>query len=334
MTAEMLPDSEPMVTAVLTMGPGEGAGCAMSIAAFLAQDGCEVMLADHGADGDDRAALPADPRLTVLRMAPCARATARNRTLAHCAGAWLWVLAPGDCPAPHAIATLSVLVAQRQEAELLFLPGVLAHGNGAVTPHPGQEILGPLLWGAPDIRAALALLPPAAPMRLVRRSLVARAALRFADDLAGGSVPFVTGALLEAEATAIADLPLFSRPTPPEALAPTASPREDALAAVAAAAKGLELVAASRFRHAPLLRLSFLAATGRMLADHARPLRPEERGSFDLALAVMLRRMAEPLRWSLHSPDAETEDAVSQRAAWAGEALKFLRDHSGARSGG
>ena len=286
------------------------------------------MLADHGAHPDDRAVLPADPRLRVLRMAPCSRATARNRALAHARGAWIWVLAPGDRPAPFALDVARDLTAPKT-ADLLLLPGVVVHADGSVTPHPGQNILEPLRQSSGDLRAALALLPPSPPMRLISRALVVRSALRFADDHAGGSPPFVVGALLEADQPAVADLPLFSRPALPDDAGPLADSRDTAMAMIGASARALSLLATSRFRHAPRLRLSLLAATGRTLAGSARPLNPEARAAFDLALSVMLRRMDEPLRWSLLRPDAETEDTVARQASWAAEALGFLRDHLG-----
>lgn len=315
-----------LLSLVLTMGPGDGPACATSIESAITQVGCDLLVVDHGAKDDDRRALPETDRMTLLRMAPCAQATARNRALLHAQGQWIWVLAPGDTAAPFALNALVSLIDQQAQfsddpsGQVMLLPGVALAADGKVTPFPGDQIFSSLDWGADDLRSVLALLPPVAPMRLVHRDLVKRAGLRFADDLGSGELLYATAAIVEADALAWADLPLFTRR---EKRAD--DPAATAMLMIADAGRALSLLGSSRFRHEPALRAALLASTGMALETQARALCPERRGDFDLALGVMLARLAEPLRWSLERPHPQTETALAHLAPWTVEALAFLR---------
>ncbi len=315
----------PLVTPVLTMGPGEGPACASSLHAMLGQAFERVLLVDHGAREEDRQVLPADPRLRLLRMAPASRATARNRGLAHAGGRWLWVLAPGDRPAPHAMATLARLAGESETpggaADVLFLPGVRPTAAGCVEPL-SQSVFDSLTWGGPVelLRTALALLPPAAPMRLLRAGFVARTGLRFADDLGGGALPLATGALLEADRLALADLPLFCRG------APAAPHPAEAMAAAAAAGRALALLGASRLRNEPVLRLALLGGIGHHLAQQGRALATPEREGFQQLLTVILQRAPAPVHWTLQSVDPEADPVLMWRAPWLAGSIAFLRE--------
>ncbi len=315
----------PLVTPVLTMGPGEGAACARSLHAVLGQGFERVVLVDHGAREADRLVLPADPRLRHLRMARASRATARNRGLAHAGGAWLWMLAPGDRPAPYAMAALIRLVGEAETpggtADVLFMPGVQQTKAGGVEPL-SQSVFDSLVWGGPVdlLRTALALLPPAAPMRLLRAGFVARAGLRFADDLGGGALPLATGALLEADQLALADLPLFCRDAP-AALHPA-----DVMAAAAAAGRALALLGANRLRNEPALRLALLGGIGHHLAQQGLALAKPERQGFHQLLTVILRRAPAPVHWTLESAAPEADPVLMWRAPWLAESIAFLRE--------
>ncbi|MGY6535433.1 MAG: hypothetical protein ACXIVG_08830 [Pararhodobacter sp.] len=315
----------PPVSVVLTMGPGEGIACLNSLTAVLNQPFGDVLLVDHGAWESDRALLPADNRLRHLRMAPASRATARNRALAHATGRWLWVLAPGDRPAPfaaHALARQIGAAGQtgREQADILFLPGVRLAPDGTAQPFHGQQVFDSLVWGGTNdlLRTALALLPPTAPMRLLRRAFVERARLRFADDHGGGALPLAIGALLEADTMALADLPLFCRP------AQTPSQPAAAMAEVAAAGRALALLGASRLCHDPSLRLAVLGSIGHHLAQHVTGLPAADRAAVAQVTAVMLHRAPEPVHWTLQSADPCREPVMMWRAPWLAEGVAFL----------
>lgn len=312
---------DPLISVVLTMGPGEGAACLHSLTAVLEQRFDSVLLVDHGAWDADRAMLPADDRLRHLRMAPASRATARNRAFAHATGRWLWVLAPGDRPAPFAGQALAGLVGMADgKADILFLPGVRLAPDGTAHPHHGQHVFDSLVWGGQMdlLRTALALLPSTAPMRLLRRGFIKRANLRFADDHGGGALPLAIGALLEADTLALADLPLFCRPagTPPQP--------SDAMAEVAAAGRALALLGASRLRHDPSLRLALLGSIGHHLAQLTTRLAPTDRAAFEKVVAVILHRAPETVHWTLQSADPTQEPVLMWRAPWLAEGFGFL----------
>jgi len=321
------------VTLVLTHGDHEAPGLARSLRAALAGPEADILLIDHAPQGLDASGL--DSRIRVVRIAPSARATARNRAL-HILGAqpgaghrWIWVLEPGDTPACFALRELTrrlEATGATAAADLVIAPGI-ERRSGAAGPLPGQERLTALEqgWHAADTaslpemsRIDAALVAPCAASRIVRASLVRRLGLRFSDDQAGGELLFSAAALLGTPTLARCPLPLFARD---HALPAPLSPER-----LRDATRALTGLAASPWINDPALRLALVASLARDLLDRPEHGDPARRAQVSSLLALMLERADPRIGWSLDPVARAPAEAglVAASATWLPAILAAL----------
>jgi len=323
----------PDLTFILTVPAGEDRAVAHTLDGLLGldTDAFEVVLVGHGIDDATHALLEsrADPRLRLLRMAPCACGTARNRGLAHARGTRLCVLAPGDRLAPFALSGIL-----ESEADCLFLPGVVRDRHGMVQAAPGQKVFdwlaGAGLQGADTsdpgfaiLLSRLALLSPQPGRLVVRRELVQRHNLAFAHEATSGWL-FATGALMNADSLAIAGLPSVIHPHGPAPEGGTA------FAALNDAAQALHLMQRARHFQDPALRLALLGAVFRQMSDYETVMDHDTRQALRNACALVLAR-SDPRLLRMLAPGLrrDIEASLAPAAPWLADALDYALALSG-----
>jgi hypothetical protein len=331
----------PRLTTILTLGPGDAGGASATLAALRAQSGGPVVVAAHGpAPHPVPPWAAADPDLTWLTMGPCARATAVNRALrqavADGAPGWVWVLAPGDVPAPFALDLLARRLhgadpAPETMPDLVLLPGLATAPD--TPPHrlPGQEVLetlerdwrDPAPHPLPPVPAAwAALLAPDPAMRLISAGLIRRAALVGSDDQGDGAALLCTAAVLAAQGIARLDTPVFARTPAP----PPPDPAEAALAVLRDTGRALEVLGRSWGADDPDLRLAILATLGRRLASHAAALPDPAAVGFGHLRDHLLTRLDPRLHWSLDPGlRAAAQGRLAALAPWLPEGLAVFQ---------
>lgn len=296
--------------------------CVESILAQSFADFELIVVDDGSTDGAaERLGAIGDPRLRVLRQANAGLSSARNRGLDHARGAWVCFLDADDSRPNWAFAALAAAI-RAHDPDVVLTRGVLRDLRDEPVPFydsarfdriaelcPGDAVARDDAAAAEIWPLALGLEPQAA-NKAVRRSLVARAGLRFPDGHYFEDVFFHSLALAHAERIAFVHSPCFTyfrRYGRPQITATHGERRLDVLAVLRLT---LDSFAALPDFHDPARRAAVMGAALRLAGwceeMLARPARPGFR-----ALAATVFRLVDP-RW-LDLPDGMPELGILDR---------------------
>ncbi|PQO22115.1 hypothetical protein C2I36_14680 [Rhodobacteraceae bacterium WD3A24] len=203
----------------------DGALLRTSIRSLQAQgfDDFEMIVVDDGADSATRAVIEEihDPRLRGIRQANAGLSSARNTGLAQARGDYVCFLDADDSRPPWAFETIAGIIA-RDDPDLILCRGALGELRGAPQPfydtprfeeiaaHCPEGVLGPDTPDAAFLRALALMLEPQSANKVVRRTLVTGAGLRFPDTHFFEDIFFHAGAVTTAGRIAFAQTPCFA----------------------------------------------------------------------------------------------------------------------------